>query len=284
MPISFPGGMMPMRRIAWLSEKGGAGKSTSAINTAVGLAKLGHRTLLVDLDPQGNASMVMMEGRRVDPPTISELLLGQADAADAIRKTGVPNLDIIPADATLADANLTLAGELGRERRLRVSLETVEDDYRFVILDTPPTRSLLTINAMTYAHEVLVPVDPGLFSLAGLGQISRAVDEVRRYLDNRAVRIAGILLTRTAANNVSRDVEKQVRDAFGPLVFATTIPSSTKIEEAHSRYMSVLDHAPRSPGAKAYSALVGEIIDGIRAKDERVGDGGGGLDEADHAA
>ena len=275
---------MPMRRIAWLSEKGGAGKSTSAINSAVGLAKLGHRTLLVDLDPQGNASMVMMQGRGVEPPTIADLLLGQAEADEAIRKTDVPNLDIIPADATLADANLTLAGELGRERRLRVALEPVEDDYRFVILDTPPTRSLLTINAMTYAHEVLVPVDPGLFSLAGLGQIGRAVDEVRRYLDNRAVRIAGVLLTRTAANNVSRDVEKQVRDAFGPLVFATTIPSSTKIEEAHSRFMSVLDHAPRSPGAKAYSALVGEIIDGIRSKDGRFGGRGDELDEAHDAA
>lgn len=273
-----------MRRIAWLSEKGGAGKSTSAINSAVGLAKLGHRTLLVDLDPQGNASMVMMEGRGVEPPTVADLLLGQVDADEAIRKTGVSGLDLIPADATLADANVTLAGELGRERRLRLALEPVEGDYDFVVLDTPPTRSLLTINAMTYAYEVLVPVDPGLFSLAGLGQIGRAVEEVRRFLDNRAVRIAGVLLTRTASNNVSRDVEKQVREAFGPLVFATTIPSSTKIEEAHSRYLSVLDHAPRSPGAKAYAALVGEIIDGIRAKDERAGDGGDGFDEAHDAA
>src|SRR3954463_9486312 len=114
-----------MRRIAWVSEKGGAGKSTSAINTAVGLAKLGHRTLLVDLDPQGNATMVMLEGRGAEPPTVADLLLGQADAEDAIRPTAVPGLDLTPADATLADANLALAGELGRERRLRLALEPV---------------------------------------------------------------------------------------------------------------------------------------------------------------
>src|SRR4051794_34527039 len=105
---------MPMRRIAWLSEKGGAAKTTSAINSAVGLAKRGHRTMLVDLDPQGNASLVMLEGRGAAPPTVAELLLGQADAAEAIRPTGVPGLDIIPADASLADANLALASELGR--------------------------------------------------------------------------------------------------------------------------------------------------------------------------
>ncbi len=273
-----------MRRIAWLSEKGGAGKSTSAINTAAGLARLGHRTLLVDLDPQGNASMVMLEGRGPGPPTVADLLLDQAGADEAIRPTRVPGLDIIPANASLADANLALAGELGRERRLRLALEPVEGDYEFVVLDTPPTRSLLTINAMTYAHEVLVPVDPGLFSLAGLGQLSKTVEEVRRFLDNRAVRIAGVLLTRAAANNVSRDVEKQVREAFGPLVFAATIPMNTAIEAAHSRYMSVLDHAPRSPGAKAYAALVREIIaDGNRTKDG-AGVAADGPAPADHAA
>jgi chromosome partitioning protein len=284
MPISYAGGTMPMRRIAWLSEKGGAAKTTSAINSAVGLAKLGHKTLLVDLDPQGNASLVMLEGRGAEPPTVAELLLGQAGADEAIRPTGVPDLDIIPADASLADANLALASELGRERRLRVALEEVEDGYDFVVLDTPPTRSLLTINAMTYAHEILVPVDPGLFSLAGLGQLGKAVDEVRRFLDNRAVRIAGILLTRTAGNNVSRDVEARVREAYGPLVFAATIPTSTAIEAAHSRFMSVLDHAPRSPGAKAYTALVGEIVaDGNRAKD-RPGFASDRADEAHDAA
>lgn len=284
MPISYAGGMLPMRRIAWLSEKGGAAKTTSAINSAVGLAKLGHRTLLVDLDPQGNASMVMLEGRGAEPPTVADLLLGQADAEEAIRSTGVPGLDLIPADATLADANLALAGELGRERRLRLALEPVEIGYDFVVLDTPPTRSLLTINAMTYAHEVLVPVDPGLFSLAGLGQLGRAVEEVRKFLDNRALRIAGVLLTRTASTSVSRDVEKQVREAFGPLVFATTIPTSTKIEEAHSRYLSVLDHAPKSPGAKAYAALVTEIIANGHRTQVGSGVAAGGAAEADHAA
>ena len=266
-----------------MSEKGGVGKSTSAINSAVGLAKLGHRTLLVDLDPQGNLSLVMLGGEPPAPPTAADLLMGRADAADAIRPTGVPGLDIIPADANLADANLALAGELGRERRLALALEAAEGAYSFVVLDTPPTRSLLTVNALTYAAEVLVPVDPGLFSLAGLGQLSRAVDDVRRFLGNRSLRIAGVLLTRAANSNVSRDVEARVREAFGPLVFSAAIPASSKVEEAHSRFVSVLDHAPRSPGAKAYQSLVGEILDGIRTT-ERAGVAADGPDAADHAA
>ena len=192
------------RRIAWLSEKGGVGKTTSAINTAVGLAKLGHRTLVVDSDPQGNSSLVLLggqAGRGADAPPGPGGRSGRG--VEAIRPTSVPGLDIIPADASLADANLSLAGELGRERRLRVAMEGVEDDYEFVMIDTSPARSLLTVNVMCYVREILVPVNPGLFSLSGLGQLQTAVAEVRRFLDNRLLRIAGIVLTRTARSNVA---------------------------------------------------------------------------------
>ena len=272
------------RRIAWLSEKGGVGKTTSAINTAVGLAKLGHKTLVVDSDPQGNASLVLLGGMPVERPTLHQVLVNQADAIEAIRPTATPGLDIIPADASLADANLSLAAELGRERRLRVALEEVEGAYDLVIVNTSPARSLLTVNVMCYVREILVPVNPGLFSLSGLGQLQTAVAEVRRFLDNRSLRIAGIVLTRTARNNVAREVEARIREQFGPLVFETTIPNATAVEEAHSRFQSVLDYSPRSTGAKAYASLVKEILEhGQRTQDGTRG-AAGGVAPADHAA
>jgi chromosome partitioning protein len=272
------------RRIAWLSEKGGVGKTTSAINTAVGLAKLGHRTLVIDSDPQGNSSLVLLGGEPVSAPTLHQVLVNEVDAGEAIRPTGTPGLDILPADASLADANLALAAELGRERRLRVAMEGAEGAYDFVVIDTSPARSLLTVNVMCYVRDIIVPLDPGLFSLSGLGQLQQAVDEVRRFLDNKTLRIAGIVLTRTARNNVAKEVEARVREMFGDLVHKTTIPSATAVEEAHSRFQSVIDYAPRSTGAKAYAALVKEIIaNGQRTQDGARG-ASGGAPQADHAA
>lgn len=272
------------RRIAWLSEKGGVGKTTSAINTAVGLAKLGHRTLVIDADPQGNAGLVLLGGRPVTSPTLHQVLVDEVEADEAIRPTGTPGLDILPADASLADANLELAGELGRERRLRVAMEGVEDRYDFVVIDTSPARSLLTVNVMCYVREILVPVDPGLFSLSGLGQLQQAIEEVRRFLDNRTLRIAGIVLTRIARSNVAREVEARVRESFGDLVHPTTIPSATAVEEAHSRFQSVLDYSPRSTGAKAYAALVKEIVANGQRTQDGTRDTSGRASQADDAA
>jgi chromosome partitioning protein len=273
-----------MRRIGFVSEKGGVAKTTTALNVAVGLARRGHRTLLVDVDPQANASLVLTQGRGADPPTLGAVLLGEAEAADAIRPTAVTGLDLLPADVSLADANLALADQIGRERRLRVALEDVEGRYEYVLLDTSPQRSLLTVNALCYIAEAIVPVDPGLFAVAGLGQLQAAVEDVRRYLDNRALRIAGLVLTRTANNNVSRDVEAQLRGMYGDLVHPTAIPTNAKVEEAHSRYQSVLDYAPRSAGAKAYAALVEEIIAHGRRTQDGARIAARGPAEADDAA
>jgi chromosome partitioning protein len=247
-----------VRVIAWCSEKGGTGKSTSAINCAVALAKSGQRVLLVDLDPQANASLVMLKGEPAVPPTVADVLLGQADAHEATRPTDTPGLDVLPSSVSLADANVTLASAIGRETRLRAALEGL--GYDVVMIDTPPTRSLLVVNALVAAEDVLIPVEPALFSLAGLGALQSAIDDVRRYLGNPRLRIAGILLTRTRNDNVSRDVEGQLRTAFGELVFKATVPTSIRVEEAHGRFQSVIDYAPRSPGAKAYQTLAAEII------------------------
>jgi chromosome partitioning protein len=257
-----------MRSIAVMSDKGGTAKTTTVINVAVGLARRGWRTLVVDCDGQANASLVLLRGQGAAPPTLRHVLLNEAEAAAAVRPTSVAGLAILPADAALAEVNLALAGELGRERRLKLALADVARAYDFVLLDTSPARCLINVNVLSFAGEVLVPVDPGLFALSGLGRLQEAVAEVRRYLDNPALRIAGLVLTRTQTNNVSRDVEAQLRGLFGALVHRATIPTSTKIEEAHSRYQSVLDYAPRSSGARAYAALVEEIIaDGRRTQD-----------------
>ncbi len=131
-----------MRSIAWLSEKGGTAKTTSAINSAVGLAKLGHRVLLVDADPQANATMVLLEGRSAEAPTLAHVLIDQTDAADAIRPTRTEGLDVLPSDTLLADANVALASELGRERRLKLALAGLDAGYDFVVIDTSPQRTL----------------------------------------------------------------------------------------------------------------------------------------------
>ena len=238
-----------MRSIAWLSEKGGTAKTTSAINSAVGLAKLGHRVLLVDADPQANATMVLLEGRPAEAPTLAHVLIDQTDAADAIRPTRTEGLDVLPSDTLLADANVALASELGRERRLKLALEGLDAGYDFVVIDTSPQRTLINVNVLNYVGEVLCPVDPGIFALSGLGTLREAVAEVARHLDNRALRLGGLVLTRTQRDNITRDVEAQLRGTFGELVFRTTIPSTTKIGEAHARFLSVLDYAPRSSGA-----------------------------------
>lgn len=259
-----------MRSIAWISEKGGTAKSTCAINSAVGLAKRGNRVLIVDTDPQANASLVLLEGRPASSPSLADVLLGDAEARDAIVSTHTPSVDILPADVRLADAALGLANQIGRESRLRAALAPLESRYDVVVVDTSPTRSLLTINALVAVREVFVPIEPSLFSIAGIGSLQDAVADVRRYLSNPDLRIAGLVLTRTRRDNVSRDAEAQIREAFGPLVLTTTIPTNAKVEEAHGRFQSVLDYAPASPGAKAYAALIEEIAAHGESKRSRI--------------
>lgn len=271
-----------MRSIAWLSEKGGPGKTTCATNTAVALAKSGKRVLFLDCDPQGNASMVFLQGRAPDAPTLFHVLTNEADAADAVRATATPGLDLIPAESSLADANVLLASELGRERRLRMAMDGVDNDYDFVVCDTSPQRTLLNVNVLNYVGEVYCPVDPGIFGIAGVVKLQEAVAGVVRFLDNPGLRLAGLVVSRVQRDNLSRDTEGQLREAFGGLVMATTVPATTKIGEAHARYMSVLDYAPASPGAKAFEALTREII--AHGADNGTGNGVDGTAEVDGPA
>jgi chromosome partitioning protein len=254
-----------MRRIAFISEKGGVAKTVSALNVAVVLARRGSKVLLIDADPQGNSSYVLA-GADPSAPTLGAVLLGDAEARDAIRPTDVPGLDLLPADDSLADANDLMSSKIGRERLLAAAMEEVEADYDFILLDTTPARSLLTVNALTYVGEAIIPVDPSVFAMIGLGKLQGVVEEVRRLM-NRSLRISAIVLTKVSKTKVARDVEAELRSHFGPLVCRTTIPSNVKVEEASSRRQVVVDYAPDSVGAKAYVQLVEEILaDGTRSK------------------
>ena len=254
-----------MRTIACLNWKGGSGKSTTALALAVGLAQRlpkKQRVLLVDNDPQANSTMVMLDGQTPEEPTLADVLLGQADAIDAIRTTRVNGLDILPADGRLADCTVLLADELGRERRLRVALRSVEDAYGVCVVDSPPQLSLLTVNVLQAVTEVLVPIDPGMFAIAGLGRLQETVDRVRHHLEHPELSIVGLLVTRATKNKVTADLERQLRDAYGKLVYRAVIPASVKVEEAHASYRSILEWAPQSPVGKAYGELVTEVLDG----------------------
>ena len=258
-----------MRTLAILNWKGGSGKTTTALALAVGLARRlpgRQRVLLVDSDPQANATLVMLEGRAPAAPTLTDVLLGDAVAAEAIRQTRADRLDILPADGRLADAAVLLADELGRERRLRVALRSVEDTYGMVVVDSPPQLSLLTVNVLAAVDEVLVAIDPGMFAIAGLGKLQETVERVRHHLEHPDLAIVGLLLTRVTKNRVARDLERQLRDAYGQLVHRAVIPQSVKVEEAHARHRSILEWAPGSPVGMAYDELVTEVLNNGQSK------------------
>lgn len=247
-----------MRRIALANLKGGSAKTTTATALAVGLARRGHRTLCVDCDPSGNASWTLLGGRGADGPTLAEVLTRRASADEAIRPTTTTRLDVLPADASLGGVNVALAQELGRDTRLRACLDGLDDRYAFVILDTGPTTTTLLVNALTFAEEVVVPLDPGIYAVIGLTEMERVVAEIREAY-NPALRLAGLLLTKVARTKVAADVEAELRTRYGPLVFRSTIPAAVTVEAAHSRGLTVVEHSPKSPPALAYAQLVEEI-------------------------
>jgi chromosome partitioning protein len=266
-----------MRATAVCNLKGGSGKTTTALCLAVALADAGKRTLVIDADPQGNASMTLLDGQPAEAPTLAHVLLGHAGAGEAIRPTRLEALDVLPSDGGLAEAAVQLADQLGRERRLRVALEGLEA-YSAILIDCPPELGLLTVNALNAVDDVLVPVDAGLYAVAGLARLHDAVGEVRKYLDNRTLRIGGMVLTRVHRNRATADLEAQLRAAYGPLVFATTIPHSVKVEEAHARHLTVMEFARHSAPALAYGRLTREVYSDGEV--ERISCSGIGLHSA----
>jgi chromosome partitioning protein len=258
-----------MRKIALVCEKGGTGKTTTATALAVGLARRGSRVLLIDADQQSNASWTIGGGQGAEPPTLAAVLTRRASAVEAIRGTSTPGLDLLPADQELGGVNVALAQELGRDTRLRSALAPIDGDYDFVLIDTGPVFNTILANVLVYAVEVVTPLDPGVYAVLGLVQLEATIAEVREAYNDK-LRLAGLVLTKVSRNNVSRDVEAELRAKYGELVYKAVIPASAKVEEAHSRGLVVSDFSPKSAAAVAYAELVEEVINGGRTK-ERSG-------------
>jgi chromosome partitioning protein len=245
------------------NQKGGVGKTTTAINLAAALVETGLRVLVVDLDPQGNAST----GLGIDPEerdlTTYELLVDDAPIAEVIRATGIEDLCIVPATVDLSSADIELISNEKRSFLLHDALrQTAMDDYEwdYVIIDCPPSLNLLTVNAMIAAHSVLVPLQSEFFALEGVSQLMLTIREVRQTA-NPDLRIEGVVLTMyDKRNNLSLQVEQDARDNLGDLVFETKIPRNVRVSEAPSYALPVLQYDPNSQGAMAYRALADELI------------------------
>ena len=266
---------VPMRTIACLNWKGGSGKTTTALALAVGLAERltnRQRVLLVDDDPQANATLIMSDRADAEAPTLTDVLLEDAEAADAITPTRIPCLDLCPGDGRLADLTKLLADSeaMGRERRLRIALKSIENDYAFCVVDSPAQLSILSVNILQAVSEVLVPIDPGLFAIAGLGRLTETVERVRHYLEHPELAIIGLLMTKATKSKVSMELLKQLREEYGALVYRSVIPASAAVEEAHANYRTIMEWAPRSPVAKAYGDLVTEVMNHGRSKANRT--------------
>ncbi len=249
--------------IAVANQKGGVGKTTTTINLGAALAEAGNRVMIVDLDPQGNAST----GLGVEPDerehTTYELLLEEIDLAEVVRPLDSDNLMIIPATVDLSSADLELISNEKRSYLLHDALrQRAIDSYDldFILIDCPPSLNLLTVNAMVAAHSVLVPLQSEFFALEGLSQLMLTIREVRQSA-NPGLRIEGIVLTMfDSRNNLSAQVEQDARDNLGDLVFRTRIPRNVRVSEAPSYAVSVLRYDTTSKGAQAYRQLARELM------------------------
>jgi chromosome partitioning protein len=244
--------------LAIANQKGGVGKTTTAINLGAGLGALERRVLLVDCDPQGNATRGL--GAKAAPPHLYHALSGEVPVSATIRPSGFPNLDLVPSQRDLVGIEVELVGESGWEQRLKGVLAEVADRYDTILVDCPPSLGHLTVNALTAADGVLVPLQCEYFALEGISELLATVERVQRSL-NKHLQIAGILLTMyDDRTNLSKDVADEIRSHFADKVYETVVPRNIRLAEAPSHGLPIFQYDIKSRGSEAYLALAREFL------------------------
>ena len=248
------------RIIAIANQKGGVGKTTTAINLSACLAERGKKVLSVDMDPQGNMTSGLGMDKNSVETTIYDLIIGETDIEGVINKNVIENLDIIPTSIDLSGAEIELLDQEGKEYILRKALHDIKNKYVFIIIDCPPSLSILTINAMTAADSVLVPIQCEYYALEGLSQLIHTVELVKNRLNNE-LKIEGVVFTMyDARTNLSLQVVENVKDNLEQNIYKTIIPRNIRLAEAPSYGMPINHYDPKSAGAESYLKLADEVI------------------------
>lgn len=248
------------RVIAVANQKGGVGKTTTVINLCAYLADAGKRVLAVDSDPQGNTTTGLGVDKTQCDASIYEVVLGECTVMEAVVPTEVPSLHVIPATLDLAGAEVEMAAMDGRERRVKQALEPIRDRYDYVFIDCPPSLGLLTINALTAADTVMIPIQCEFFALEGLSQLLATVELVKKHL-NPGLQLEGVVLTMfDGRTNLSSQVAREVQTHFGAKVFRSVVPRTVRLSEAPSHGLPISRYDPRSRGASVYSDLAKEVL------------------------
>jgi chromosome partitioning protein len=251
------------RIIAIVNNKGGVGKTTSALNIAAGLAMRGRRVLIIDIDPQANASLALLGPDVLNLPTsVSDVLLEEdKPLGDILTPTPIKGLDLAPSHPNLANAEVNLTAVLGREKVLKRSMDHGLEAYNYIFIDCPPSLGLLTVNALLTATEVYIPIAMTYFALEGVEQVMHTINAVKRSLDHPNLAITGVIATFfDGRTRLSHEILENIRTYFGDVVFQATIRKNVKLDEAQSHHQSVFDYAPKSTGAVEYGSLVEEVI------------------------